>query len=224
MPWLQQAVNWPARKDLFRRPRDPQVLALYTATAGLGICALLVQDTIVTGYPHVQGGNVWTVRVREIVEWYDKLQAQVVGECEGQEISFFDVGYYRSRGEYQAGETRRFRVNALAYEVEVAPSSSVPATWESLAGLVRDEQTHDIDDFRLSGTIKESSNTHSLGVAVVACQVTPAVDLPLVWVYSARRNIQGAPSGGLLGLFGRGPSLAGQGLTATVWLQGYLTK
>lgn len=78
-------------------------------------------------YPVVRAGNTIPIRITNIIEWSNKLEAWIAGDIalkgedgeeDGRSIEFFDADYVLHKGEYKIGEVYNFCIGALAYVVK----------------------------------------------------------------------------------------------------------
>lgn len=82
-------------------------------------------NELVSGYPFIQSRNSVGLRITEITEWDNLIEAVITGKTEsGHSISFFDTNYFLHKADYKIGETYEFSISALAYDVEVLKDNS----------------------------------------------------------------------------------------------------
>src|SRR5205807_936216 len=90
-------------------------MAVHAPGERLSACVLVADNKLVSAYPEARGGDIWPVTVSEIVPWANGVEGQIMGDCQGAKISFFDTRFYANRRKYKVGETYDFRVSAFAY-------------------------------------------------------------------------------------------------------------
>jgi hypothetical protein len=66
-------------------------------------------------FPYCEQGLPWTVEVKEIHEWPNGMEAQILGSCHGARVGFYDSGYLIHRSRLQTQEKHAFAVNAIGY-------------------------------------------------------------------------------------------------------------
>ena len=93
--------------------------------------AVLVPDSrgesthVWTVYPFAKAGIEHRLKIAEIHEWENRVEAEITAETEdGYLITFFDVFYFQNAPLYDIGKTYTFRLGALAYDMQVAEERS----------------------------------------------------------------------------------------------------
>ena len=77
------------------------------------------KNTFVSGYPVVRGGNLFTLKIIEITEWDNGLEAWITAELnDGRNFTFFDADYSINKDKYETGKSYDFIIGALAYSAE----------------------------------------------------------------------------------------------------------
>ena len=77
------------------------------------------QMELVSGFPVVRNGTLIPLKVTEIKEWQNGLEAWIQGElADGRSITFFDADYAIRKGTYVIGRTYDFVIGALAYRAK----------------------------------------------------------------------------------------------------------
>ncbi|MBI4505429.1 MAG: hypothetical protein HY691_07835, partial [Chloroflexi bacterium] len=117
---VRRTLARPARRDVRELPDRRRLDVFFSAEAGLGLCAFLIGDTVISAYPYVRGGTAVTLRTREVVPWQSGFEAQVVAEANGGELAFFALDAYRNIGRYKRGREQRVLLNGLLYRGSVA--------------------------------------------------------------------------------------------------------
>ena len=129
-------------------------LAFLSADSPVRTRVLVRDNVFVSAYPDATSDSIWPITVHDVVQWASGVDAQILGECRGAEVRFYDTRYYANRDRYTPGETYDFRMAALAYRLGPAGdmeahSPQVGAT-VSLKGahayLPADDPGADIDD------------------------------------------------------------------------------
>jgi hypothetical protein len=92
-------------------------MAVHARGERLSACVLVVENKLVSAYPEATDGHTWPVTVSEVVPWANGIEGQVVGECYGAKVAFFDTRFYANRRKYRPGETYEFKISAFAYNV-----------------------------------------------------------------------------------------------------------
>ncbi len=105
------------------QPSTETVVPIVMANKAFGTMALLVSDSIesrsalYSAYPFAVKGGKQRLRLTEIRDWGNEIEAVMVGENEaGIEIAFFDTKYFLNRDRYQVGETYDFRIAGVIYK------------------------------------------------------------------------------------------------------------
>lgn len=69
-----------------------------------------------SAYPVVKSGTVISLKIEEIEEWENRLEAWITGElADGRLLTFFDADYALNKNNYENGKTLDFMIGALAY-------------------------------------------------------------------------------------------------------------
>lgn len=75
--------------------------------------------TLVSGYPLVKNGVELSLKITEIEEWQNGLEAWITAELpNGLILTFFDTDYAVNKEKYKAGNSYNFVIGALAYDAE----------------------------------------------------------------------------------------------------------
>jgi len=83
------------------------------------IACLKDSNQLVSLYPLVKEGVRLPVKITEIKEWTNGLEAWVTGEIpDDRMICFFDTDYSLNKDKYKVGDTYDFIIGALAYHAE----------------------------------------------------------------------------------------------------------
>lgn len=83
----------------------------------------------VTAYPFSSSGIKNTIVIREIVEWENRVEAQIkASTLDGAEVSFFDTLYFKNREVYKTYGKYDFVFSAFGYYVEKATPDHVEVT------------------------------------------------------------------------------------------------
>lgn len=65
---------------------------------------------------NTKGGTVISLKIEEIEEWENRLEAWITGElADGRLLTFFDADYALNKNNYENGKTLDFMIGALAY-------------------------------------------------------------------------------------------------------------
>lgn len=74
--------------------------------------------SLVSGYPVVKEGRRLSLKITEIIEWENELEAWISAELpDGKNLTFFDSDYAVNKDKYVPGNTYDFNIGALAYSV-----------------------------------------------------------------------------------------------------------
>ena len=92
-------------------------MAVHAPGDRLSATVLTVDDGLVSAYPEAVEGDTWSIIVSEVIPWANGIEGQIVGECYGAKIAFFDTRFYANRRKYRVGETYNFQMSAFAYMV-----------------------------------------------------------------------------------------------------------
>jgi len=181
MRWIAATVSHPAQVQ----GREPLV-AHYSGDPSLRVCALLRRTEVVSAFPAIEGGQRLPMVVEEVVEWASGVEAQVVGNCRGLPLAFFDTRYPLRRSRYRRGQMQTCFVNGLAYRIEPAQATYTAGEEGELfrlAGQHRCEPLEggDIDDFVVHSPLerlRESTFQHQpIWILTVTLALTE--DLPV---------------------------------------------
>ncbi|NLX41796.1 MAG: hypothetical protein GXY75_07895 [Bacteroidales bacterium] len=101
------------------------------------------------GYPYVNYKSIIKLKIHEIYEWDNLVEAIITGETKnGEKISFFDTNYFVHKESYKRGEIYDFSIFAIGYEVEMLKDDKVvlegqqAVDWHAKLGR---EPTYDTD-------------------------------------------------------------------------------
>lgn len=73
-------------------------------------------NTLASGYPVVKDGILLPLKIIEIKEWTNGLEAWITAELPNEnEITFFDADYALNKNKYEIGKSYDFIIGALAY-------------------------------------------------------------------------------------------------------------
>lgn len=93
--------------------------------SNLSALALIVENKknnaneIVTAYPIAKNGEKVQLKIVEIKEYQNGVEAIIESETKsGQTISFFDTMYFKNKTKYTIGQIYTFAISALAYHTE----------------------------------------------------------------------------------------------------------
>lgn len=82
-------------------------------------------NELISGYPFIQSKNSIRLKITEINEWENLIEAVITGETEGEQtISFFDTEYFLHKESYNIGEKYDFSISALGYDIEILKENS----------------------------------------------------------------------------------------------------
>ena len=116
-------------------PSTETVVSMVMGNKSFGTMALSVTDsaekTIVlySAYPVALKGGKQHLRLTEIRDWGNEIEAVLVGENEdGIEIAFFDTKYFANRDRYQIGETYDFRIAGVIYKARCTNDETIENT------------------------------------------------------------------------------------------------
>lgn len=74
---------------------------------------------LVSGYPLVKNGVELSLKITEIEEWQNGLEAWITAELQnGLILTFFDTDYAVNKEKYEIGNSYNFVIGALAYDAE----------------------------------------------------------------------------------------------------------
>lgn len=91
------------------------------STSPITVRNVIAQDndnklSLVSGYPVVRQGVLIPLKITEIKEWENGLEAWVTGElADERTITFFDADYAVNKDKYEIGKIMDFIIGALAY-------------------------------------------------------------------------------------------------------------
>jgi len=101
------------------------VFSLVYGTACMRMLTLLAYSPIsktnyfMTIYPYLQGKSI-TVRIEEVLEWDNQIEATIVCSLGDFEFAFFATDYYANKRAYCVGDTVSIDIAALGCKVEEA--------------------------------------------------------------------------------------------------------
>ena len=111
------------------------VVSIVMGNKAFGTMVLLVSDSIAgrsvlySAYPFALKGGKQRLRLTEIRDWGNEIEAVLVGENEdGIEIAFFDTKYFANRDRYKIGETYDFRIAGLIYKARCTNDETIEIT------------------------------------------------------------------------------------------------
>lgn len=220
---VRRTLARPARRDMRELPDRRRLEIFFSAEAGLGLCALLIGDTVVSAYPYVRGGAPVTLRTREVVPWQSGFEAQVVAEASGGELAFFATDAYRNVSRYKPGREQLIVLNALLYRGQVTTGQATPSM-RTLAGMQSGRMHFDIDEFTIVGQVVGTLPLQALRLDLLLCHVELPMLRAALPVYLRPEALSPPPERSFLDQFlGRWP-LRGRWLEGQVWLVGYLAN
>ena len=80
-------------------------------------------NTLASGYHVVKNGIMLPLKITEIKEWENGLEAWITGVLENEsEITFFDADYALNKEKYETGKSYNFIIGALAYTASESES------------------------------------------------------------------------------------------------------
>jgi hypothetical protein len=116
-------------------PTEEGVFSLLLGDHDLGVMVLVVTDSqenvnsLYTAYPCAWKGARQHLRLKEIRDWGNEVEAVLVGEnSDGIEIAFFDTRYFANRDRYQVGESYDFRIAGLIYSARCTNDETTEIT------------------------------------------------------------------------------------------------
>lgn len=111
-------------------PTDEKVFAIRADSdmlSGLSLIAAneaVKQNLLVTFYPFVREGTVHRMKLTDILEWPEQIEAILTASAENDfPISFFDTKYFKNKSNYEIGEEYDFSISAIAYSAEIPERS-----------------------------------------------------------------------------------------------------
>lgn len=117
------------------RPSLESVHSIVFSTANFGAMVLLVSNSpqencvLYSAYPYAPAGAKQRLRIREIRDWGNEVEAVLVCENEkGIEIAFFDTHYFAYRDRYRVGESYDFRIAGLIYTARCTNDETIQIT------------------------------------------------------------------------------------------------
>jgi hypothetical protein len=82
-------------------------------------------NEVVSAYPIVEDGKKIKLKVTDIKEWSNGVEAVIECETENEHtISFFDTQYFKNKDKYKIGKIYAFTIAALSYNVEILHDKS----------------------------------------------------------------------------------------------------
>lgn len=83
-----------------------------------GVGLLMNGSKIASAFPHVNGGHIWPIAIRQQNGWPTVMEGQLVGSCLGAKVGWFD-GQYGARSSLykETNQPLNFQINGLAYAV-----------------------------------------------------------------------------------------------------------
>ncbi|HET9494005.1 MAG TPA: hypothetical protein VFR15_07225 [Chloroflexia bacterium] len=131
--------------DITKQDNEPERFGkdglAFISEAGPVRARVLVRDNVmVSAYPDAAGGAVWPITVYDVVQWSNGVEAQILGECRGAAVRFFDTRYYANRDRYTPGETYDFHMGALAYKI--GPAGALEAHSPDVGAAVSFKGAH----------------------------------------------------------------------------------
>ena len=92
-------------------------------------CSIESRSVLYSAYPFASKGGKQRLRLTEIRDWGNEIEAVLVGENEdGIEIAFFDTKYFANRDRYQIGETYDFRIAGVIYKARCTNDETIEIT------------------------------------------------------------------------------------------------
>lgn len=218
---VRRTLARPARRDVRELPDRRRLDVFFSAEAGLGLCAFLIGDTVISAYPYVRGGTAVTLRTREVVPWQSGFEAQVVAEANGGELAFFALDAYRNVGRYKRGREQRVLLNGLLYRGSVTADRATPSL-RTLAGEQIGRMHFDVDEFTIVGQVADALPMEALRLDLLLCRVEMPMLRATLPIYLRPEVLSPPPERSFVDQFlGRWP-LRGRWLEGQVWLVGYL--
>ncbi len=202
-------------------------MAAHSMEAPMRVCVFVKNRQIASAYPDALGGPVWAITVKELAPWANGVEGQIVGECHGATVAFFDTHFYANGDKYKVGETYNFYMSAFTYIVGRAPDAEVEADMGAKVSLkgaraymsanLGATQAADVDDYWFHSPIESEVLLAELaGRRLWVYPITLAIpdDFEMsVPLYAAEHAMA--------------PDMAGvqpeDDLEGYLWLQGYLS-
>ena len=75
-----------------------------------------VSDRVVTLFPVFATGDRQTLRLREVIVWKGRMEAQIRAEWAQAEVTFFHTRFVLERTCYEAGGEYNFSLCGIAYD------------------------------------------------------------------------------------------------------------
>jgi len=111
------------------------VVPVILGTKFFGTMALVVSDSnessnvLYSAYPYAAKGGKQHLRLTEIRDWGNEVEAVLVGENkDGIEIAFFDTKYFINRDRYRIGESYDFRISGVIYKARCTNEEVIEIT------------------------------------------------------------------------------------------------
>jgi hypothetical protein len=217
--------------DVTRQDNNPERfgkdgLAFISAEGPVRARVLVRDNVFVSAYPDATGDKIWPVTVHDVVQWTSGVDAQILGECHGEAVRFFDTRYFVNRDRYTLGETYDFRMGALAYKLgaagEMEAHSPQVGAAVSFAGahayLPADDPGADIDDVWFHSPLEgEPVPAQLAGQSLAGYPIIVAIpgnfERSLV-AYAATHALSGSPAS----------IKPGEDITGFLWLHGCLAE
>jgi len=213
-------IDKPASTESLKRG-DQEIAAYFSEGEHLRTCVIAIDGEIWTAYPFIAGGVVHEVKIKEVEEWVNGIEAQINGGLEDAGIAFFDSMYFKNKDAYMAGKKYRFSLSAVAYALSRAESriirdiEGMKFSTERLAGYFL-YRHGDIDDLLFQTPVKDVSKIKFGGKKVYRIRAAlfradyGARDVD-IYIYASEKAVKGyVPQGR-------------RGHREVLWLQGYLT-
>jgi hypothetical protein len=200
--------------------RDGTTRLLREADAELGIVLLIRDSVIRSAYPDVMTGHEWPATIRDVYEWPDGDEAQLIGTCYPAAIKWFDTRYVQNRSRYRnLPTTATLSVSALAYQVW--PTEFDTAEQESRMGGMKaylpvsdqGDYVASADEIQFVSHVEavRATDFHGLSMTVYTVTIALPDDFPM------RLNVYAPPSAAAQS-FGIGDRISG-----VCWLFGSVT-
>ncbi|MEZ5195247.1 MAG: hypothetical protein R2764_02230 [Bacteroidales bacterium] len=98
----------------------------FSAMALVAANNLTNENLFVTAYPFIRSGEIHRLKIIEIIEWDNNLEAYIKAETmAGQKISFFDTMYFYNKTSYNINQSYNFHLSAIAYTAETLPEKFI---------------------------------------------------------------------------------------------------
>lgn len=117
------------------QPSTETVASIFMGNKAFGSMVLLVSDSaesrsvLYSAYPMALKGGKQRLRLTEIRDWGNEIEAVLVGKNEaGSEIAFFDTKYFANRDKYQIGEAYDFHIAGVIYKARCTNDEAIEIT------------------------------------------------------------------------------------------------